>query len=94
MKLWGMEVFMSNVKTYKFLRDGEVIKELHTAKVVSCGQGCSRVVEVCRVDVSIVSILGPDTHHLVTKYTARGCGRRSCDHGRKSHDLGYDQVMQ
>ena len=59
--------------TYKLLWYGETIKELYTAKVITSSQSCTRVIQMSCVDVSLVSILGPNADHLLTKYTVTVC---------------------
>lgn len=58
--------------TYKFFRNWEVIKQLHTAKVIPSGQRCARVIEMGSVDIGLVCILWPHTHYFLPKHTVGG----------------------
>lgn len=58
--------------TYKSFRNWEVIEQLHTAKVITSGQYCARVVEMCSVDIRLVRILWPHTDYFFPEHTMGG----------------------
>lgn len=81
--------------TYKFFRNWEVIEQLHTAKVITSGQCCARVVEMGSVDICLVSILWPHTDYLLPEHTVGGRkgggGREVREEGRRGREAREDQ---
>ena len=68
--------------THQFFWDGELVKQLDAAVVVSRGDGRSRRVDVSSVHVRLVSVAGPDTKHFFSQDAAEGAGRVKCEGGK------------